>query len=187
MGKHIPGSPTILVENMPGAGSLVSANHLYKVAKPDGLTIGNFGGGLFLQQVLGRSGVEFDARKFEYIGVPAKLDTVCAFTKASGITSLEKWMASKSPVKVAGEAPGSITDDVTKILKGPWVFPSILSQVTKGAPPFGWLPKGGRSLEFVALAGSPSRSLGARHLKGVMSWLCCKRGPKPTGISQMFR
>ena len=46
--KHIPGNPTIIVENMVGAGSLISANHVYKVATPDGLTIGNFIGGLFL-------------------------------------------------------------------------------------------------------------------------------------------
>lgn len=53
MGKHIPGNPTIIVENMPGAGSLIAANHVYKVAKPDGLTIGHFGGGLFMQQLKG--------------------------------------------------------------------------------------------------------------------------------------
>ncbi|MBI2348793.1 MAG: hypothetical protein HYV05_09095 [Deltaproteobacteria bacterium] len=52
MGRHIPGGPTIIVDNMPGAASLVSANHVYKVAKPDGLTIGHFIGGLFLQQLL---------------------------------------------------------------------------------------------------------------------------------------
>ena len=63
MGKHIPGNPTFVVENMPGAGFLISANHMYKVAKPDGLTIGHFIGGLFLQQLLGKPGVEFDARK----------------------------------------------------------------------------------------------------------------------------
>src|SRR5438445_9586435 len=52
MGKHIPGTPTIVVENMTGAGSLIAANHVYRVAKPDGLTIGHFNGGLFLGQVL---------------------------------------------------------------------------------------------------------------------------------------
>src|SRR5688572_9499388 len=41
-GTHIPGNPTIIVDNMPGASGLVSANHLFKVAKPDGLTIGHF-------------------------------------------------------------------------------------------------------------------------------------------------
>ena len=63
MGKHIPGQPSIVVENMTGAGSLIAANHVYKVAKPDGLTIGHFIGGLFLGQVLGQKGIEFDARK----------------------------------------------------------------------------------------------------------------------------
>ena len=47
MGKHIPGQPSIVVENMTGAGSLIAANHVYKVAKPDGLSIGHFIGGLF--------------------------------------------------------------------------------------------------------------------------------------------
>ena len=44
MPKHIPGSPTIIVDNMPGAGMMIAANHVYKVAKPDGLTIGHFTG-----------------------------------------------------------------------------------------------------------------------------------------------
>src|SRR5687767_7090314 len=60
LGRHLPGKPTVIVENMPGAGSLIAANHLYKVAKPDGLTIGNVAGGLVLAQVLGQPGIEFD-------------------------------------------------------------------------------------------------------------------------------
>src|SRR4249920_3199145 len=71
MGKHIPGTPTMVVDNMPGAASLLAANHVYKVAKPDGLTIGNFVGGLVFQQILGLPGVAFDGPKFEYLGVPA--------------------------------------------------------------------------------------------------------------------
>src|SRR5687768_186580 len=70
LGKYIPGNPTFIVENMPGAGFLISANYMYKVAKPDGLTIGHFIGGLFLAQLLGHPGIEFDALKFEYIGAP---------------------------------------------------------------------------------------------------------------------
>ena len=57
LGKHIPGNPTVIVENMPGAGSLIAANHIYKVARPDGLTIGNFVGYSVLGQVLGRPGI----------------------------------------------------------------------------------------------------------------------------------
>src|SRR5262245_59790417 len=78
MPNHIPGNPTIVVENMPGAGSLISANYLYKIAKADGLTIGHFIGGLLLSQVLGQKGAEFDARKFEYIGAPVYEHPVCA-------------------------------------------------------------------------------------------------------------
>src|SRR3989338_283450 len=72
MGKHIPGHPTIIVENMPGAGFIIGTNYVYKQAKPDGLTIGNWIGTLVPGQVVGRKGVEFDARKFEYVGAPVK-------------------------------------------------------------------------------------------------------------------
>ena len=72
MGRHVPGNPTFIVENMSGAGSLIAANHMYRVAKPDGLTIGNIHGNQILNQVIGGAGVEFDARRFEWIGVPGQ-------------------------------------------------------------------------------------------------------------------
>jgi tripartite-type tricarboxylate transporter receptor subunit TctC len=117
MGKHIPGNPTIMVENMPGAGSLISANHVYRVAKPDGLTIGHFLGGLFFNQLFGMPGIEFEARKFEYIGAPVADSPVCVLMKATGVDSMEKWLAAKTPVKMAGNAPGGVTDDVPKTLR----------------------------------------------------------------------
>jgi tripartite-type tricarboxylate transporter receptor subunit TctC len=133
MAKHIPGGPAIVVENMTGAGSLIAANHLYKVAKPDGLTIGHFIGGLFLGQVLGQKGIEFDARKFEFIGAPITDHVVCALTKASGITSVEKWMASKTPIKMGGIAPGTSTpDNATRILKAALGLPIQLVTGYKG-------------------------------------------------------
>jgi tripartite-type tricarboxylate transporter receptor subunit TctC len=89
LGKHVPGNPTFVVENMTGAGSLIAANHVYKVARPDGLTIGHFIGGLILQHVLGKPGIEFDARKFEYLGVPAQDTTTVGIAKASGVTSID--------------------------------------------------------------------------------------------------
>ena len=133
MSKHIPGNPGIVVENMTGAGSLIAANHVYKVAKPDGLTIGHFIGGFFLGQVLGQPGIEFDARKFEFIGAPVSDHVVCALTKASGITSVEKWLASKTPVKMGGLAPGTSTpDNATRILKGALGLPIQLVTGYKG-------------------------------------------------------
>lgn len=117
LGKHLPGNPTIIVENMVGAGSLISANHLFKVAKPDGLTIGNFDGSLILGEILGQPGIEFDARKFGYVGATVKEEVVCAMTKASGITSIEKWMAAKTPVKMGGIVPGATPDKSARVLK----------------------------------------------------------------------
>jgi tripartite-type tricarboxylate transporter receptor subunit TctC len=117
MRRHIKGDPTIIVENMPGAGSLIAANHLYKAAKPDGLSIGNFIGIGVLGQILGRPGIEFDARRFEYIGVPARFGSVCAFTKASGITSMEQWMAANRPVKLGSTGPGGNIYEGAMILK----------------------------------------------------------------------
>ena len=133
MGKHIPGEPAIIVENMTGAGSLIAANHVYKAAKPDGLTIGHFIGGLFLGQVLGQKGIEFDARKFEFIGAPITDHVVCALTKASGITSVDQWMASKTPVKMGGIAPGTSTpDNATRILKSALGLPIQIVSGYKG-------------------------------------------------------
>ena len=99
MGKHIPGNPTFIVENMPGAGFLISANHMYNVAKPDGLTIGHFIGGLFLQQLLGKEGIQFDARKFGYVGAPAQDNYVLAVSKATGFNTIEQWLSSKTDRK----------------------------------------------------------------------------------------
>jgi tripartite-type tricarboxylate transporter receptor subunit TctC len=117
MGKHLAGNPTFVVENMPGAGFLISANHMYKVAKPDGLTIGHFIGGLFLQQFLGKPGVEFESVKFGFIGAPGQDHYVIGISKSLGITSIEQWLSSKTVVKLGGVGAGSATDDIPKILK----------------------------------------------------------------------
>ncbi len=132
MGKYIPGNPTLVVDNMPGAGFLISANHMYTVATPDGLTIGHFIGGLFLQQLLGKSGIEFDARKFEYMGVPAQDNYMLGVHKSTGITSIDQWLNSKSPVKLGGVGIGSATDDIPKVLGAAIGLPFQLVSGYKG-------------------------------------------------------
>ena len=132
MGKHIPGNPTILVDNMPGAGFLISANYMYRVAKPDGLTIGHFIGGLFLQQLLGKPGVEFDARKFEYMGVPTQDNYMIAVNKSTGLTSMDQWLSSKTVVKLGGVGAGSATDDIPKVLAAAIGLPMQLVSGYKG-------------------------------------------------------
>lgn len=126
LGKYIPGEPTIVVENMPGAGFLISANHIYNVAKPDGLTIGHFIGGLFLQQLLGKPGIQFDAAKFEYVGVPTQDNYVIGISKKTGITSMDQWIASKTVIKLGGVGAGSATDDIPKVLMATIGLPAQL-------------------------------------------------------------
>jgi len=135
MGKHISGNPTFVVENMQGAGSVIAANYMYKAANPDGLTIGHVLGGLFLQQLLGNPAIEFDGRKFEYIGVPAQDHFLIGLSKTTGITSFENWMASKKAVKLGGVAPGGATDDVPKVLEATLAIPIKVVTGYKGTGP----------------------------------------------------
>lgn len=132
MPKHIPGNPSMIVDNMTGAGSRLAANFLYKASAPDGLTIGNFIGSLLLQQILGDTGVEFDGRRFEWLGAPVQDETVCALTKASGVTSLDQWFAAKKPVKLGGEAPGANDSDVPRMLQATLKLPLQLIEGYKG-------------------------------------------------------
>ena len=117
MGKHVPGNPTVMVENMTGAGSLIAANHIYKVAKPDGLTVGAFNGNQILAQLVGGQGIAFDARKMEWIGAPGYNHDLCLLSQKAGVGGAEQWLASKTQLKLGGSAPGSPTDDVAKVLK----------------------------------------------------------------------
>ncbi|HWH76592.1 MAG TPA: tripartite tricarboxylate transporter substrate-binding protein [Candidatus Binatus sp.] len=66
--KHIPGTPNVIVQNMPGVASMVAANYIYTVAKPDGLTIGSIQPALYFDQLVGRKEVQFDWQKFTWIG-----------------------------------------------------------------------------------------------------------------------
>jgi tripartite-type tricarboxylate transporter receptor subunit TctC len=132
LGRHIPGNPTIIVENMTGAGSLIAANHIYRAAKPDGLSIGHFIGGLFLQQLLGKSGIEFDARRFEYIGAPAQDNFVMGLAKATGIISAQQWIASKTVIKFGGVGFGAGTDDIPAVAREVMGLPIQLVTGYKG-------------------------------------------------------
>lgn len=132
LGKHIPGNPTVIVENMTGAGGIIQANFMYQSANPDGLTIGNNIGGLVLQQIMGAKGIQFDARRFEYIGAPGADHPVCALTKASGITSMEQWFAAKEPVKLGGVGPGGTASDVARTLKAALNLPIQVIDGYKG-------------------------------------------------------
>ncbi|HEY7715053.1 MAG TPA: hypothetical protein VIE90_11125 [Candidatus Binatia bacterium] len=132
MGKYVPGNPSVVVENMTGAGSLIAANHVYNVAKPDGLTIGAFNGNQILAQLVGGQGIAFDARKMEWLGAPGYNHDLCLLSRKTGVGSAEQWLASKTVYKLAGSAPGSTTDDVAKVLKEALGLPMRLIAGYKG-------------------------------------------------------
>jgi tripartite-type tricarboxylate transporter receptor subunit TctC len=132
IGKHIAGNPTVIVENMPGAGSLILANQLFSAIKPDGLTIGNFIGSILLGQLLDQKGIQFDARKIEYLGTPVRNHSICVLSKASGVTDMDKWMAAKTPVKMGGIGQGTTTDNVIRIIRATLGLPIQLASGYKG-------------------------------------------------------
>src|SRR6266511_5249141 len=73
MGKHIPGKPELIVQNMPGAGHMIAANYVYNKTKPDGLSlIGSIVPSLYFDQLIGRKEAQYDWAKFVWIGSPVQ-------------------------------------------------------------------------------------------------------------------
>jgi tripartite-type tricarboxylate transporter receptor subunit TctC len=100
MGKYIPGNPDFIVQNMPGAGHVVAVNHLYTVAKPDGLTIiGTVIPSLYLNQLIGRSEIQFDWSKFSWIGSPARGDSQMYMRTDAPYKTIEDIRTAKEPPK----------------------------------------------------------------------------------------
>jgi tripartite-type tricarboxylate transporter receptor subunit TctC len=130
--KHVPGNPTTIVENMTGAGGIIAANHLFNRAKPDGLTIGAWAAPLVLQQIMGNDAVQFDARKFGYLGVPSPYDTVCTFNDKSGVANMNDWFAVKRAMKISSIGPGTSTSDIPKLLKAALYLPLEVLDGYKG-------------------------------------------------------
>ncbi len=116
IGKYIPGSPVPIVQNMTGGGSLIAANYIYNRAKPDGLTVGNWNGGLILQQALGERKARFQGDKFGWVGAPVKGFPTCAVMGFTGIKTFEDLVKSGKRIKVGATRAGSTTDDLPKIL-----------------------------------------------------------------------
>lgn len=114
--KHIPGNPTIIVENMDGAGSLIAANYTYNTATPDGLFVGIWNSAFVLRQALGDRGVRLDARKLGWIGAPTKGTPFCAIMAYTGLKTLQDVRNAKQEIRFGSTRAGSTYDDLPKIL-----------------------------------------------------------------------
>jgi len=117
MNRHIPGKPTLIVENMAGAGSLIAANYVYNAAKPDGRTVGVFASGLVREQALGNDGVKFDAQKFGWLGAPVAASPACAIMGFTGLKTWDDVRNSKKELNFGSTGPGSTTHDLPILVK----------------------------------------------------------------------
>ena len=109
LGKNIPGNPTVIVENMPGAGSLLALNRIYNTMPKDGTVIGNVSGPSLTAQVFGSA--QFDAAKMRILSAPAPIVHMLVATKESGVTKLDELIgaSSKREIKMGATAqPSSI-------------------------------------------------------------------------------
>ncbi len=116
IGKHIPGGPTTVVDNMTGAGSLVAANYIFNNAKPDGLTVANWNSALVFNQAMGDRNVKFDARKFGWLGAPSKSVPVCLVMGFAGPKTMDEIVKSAKPLRMGGTGPGSHSIDMPLML-----------------------------------------------------------------------
>lgn len=119
MGKHIPGNPTVIVQNMPGAGSMIAANYVYNVAKPDGLTLGLVFPSLYFDQLLGSKEVKFDWVKFTWIGSPERTKELFFIRSDTPYKTLEDLQKAQEPPRCgsSGAGRGASTYYVPKLLE----------------------------------------------------------------------
>jgi tripartite-type tricarboxylate transporter receptor subunit TctC len=117
MGKHIAGNPNVIVQNMPGAGSMIAANYVYNVAKPDGLTIGALNPGIYMDQLLGRKEVQFDWAKFNWIGTPEQTEFLFIIRADNPYKSIDDLRTAAEPSKCGSTGTGSILFQLAKLME----------------------------------------------------------------------
>lgn len=115
--KYIPGKPTIIVENMEGAASILAANHMFNIAKPDGLTIATVNRGLPFAQLLKTEGVRFDLAKFAWVGSPAVESNVITVSSDTPYKNVADLRNAKSPIKLGAAGPASSSAHFPLLLK----------------------------------------------------------------------
>ena len=117
MGKHIPGKPGLIAQNMPGAGSMIAANHIFNVAKADGLTIGSIGPSLYLDQLVGKKEVQFDWSKFGWVGSTESTPWLLYMSSNTPYKSIDDVRKAKEPPKCSATGTGTSGHFIPKLLE----------------------------------------------------------------------
>jgi tripartite-type tricarboxylate transporter receptor subunit TctC len=117
MGKYIPGNPEIIAQNMPGAGSVIATNHVFNVGKPDGLSLVMPLNSVYVDQLAGRKEVQFDLRKFHWIGSPAVESVIFYMRADTPYKSIADIIKAKEPPKCGGTGTASSDYILSKILE----------------------------------------------------------------------
>ena len=108
LSKHIPGNPTIVAKNMPGAGHVRAANYIYNQAPKDGTTIGTLIAAFVMAQLLNRTdAIQFDAAKMQWLASTSASNSTVYVSKTTGVNTIED--AKKKPVLMGGTGAGSYT------------------------------------------------------------------------------
>ena len=89
LGDHLPGAPTLVVNNMPGASGIKATNYLYSIAPKDGTVFGTFNSAMPFYQVLGQSGVQFKSEEFSWVGSLSQAANVIAVWHGAGVRTIE--------------------------------------------------------------------------------------------------
>ena len=117
MPKHIPGNPSMVVQNMPGAGSMIAANYIYNVAKPDGMTLGSIGPSLYFDQLVGKKEVSFDWAKFGWIGSTENTPWLLYMKTDTPFKTLEDVRKATQAPKCSATSTGTSGHFIPKLLE----------------------------------------------------------------------
>jgi tripartite-type tricarboxylate transporter receptor subunit TctC len=115
LSKHLPGNPKITIENMLGASGRIAANFLYNLAPRDGSVIGAVQQSIPLAQLIGDTGVQYDAAAFSWIGSPVRPDEVIVVWHTTGVRSIED--AKKKEVVIGATTPTGMNYVYPKLVK----------------------------------------------------------------------
>ena len=117
LSKYIPGNPAVIVDNMPGVGSIIAANHLFNAAPKDGTIVANISGPIVLEQLFGAPSVQFDLAKFRYLAVPVSESYMMIVHKRTGITKFDDVRGEKAKQVTFGAIPGSTVEHAPILVK----------------------------------------------------------------------